>query len=123
MNTPVQITVQPPATTICQGTSTEITFTYTGNATSFKWKKNGSYITDGGNLLGTGTNKLQISNAALTDAGFYSCEVNGTCNSVNTQSAQLVVNPTVQITQDPVVLRFARVIMFNLRLQQPVLRH
>lgn len=102
MNTPVQITVQPPATTICQGTSTEITFTYTGNATSFKWKKNGSYITDGGNLLGTGTDKLQISNAALTDAGFYSCEVTGTCNGVNTQSAQLVVNPIVQITQNPV---------------------
>ena len=37
----------------------------------------------------------------MGDAGFYSCEVSGACNSLNTQSAELRVNPLTIITQQP----------------------
>jgi len=90
-----------PVTQICQGASTTITVTTSGTVASYRWKKNGNYLSDGGSISGVTTNNLIISNALLTDAGFYSCEISGACNMVNTQSAELVVNKTTGITQQP----------------------
>ncbi|MBN1990908.1 MAG: immunoglobulin domain-containing protein [Bacteroidales bacterium] len=99
----VAITTQPPAlTTICEGTSTEINVATSGTVVTYQWKKNGTNLTAGGNISGVNSSKLVISNAALTDAGFYSCEITGTCNIASTQSAELRVNPTTTITQHPV---------------------
>jgi gliding motility-associated-like protein len=102
VNVPVQIIIEPLSlTTICQANSTEISVTSDGTVSEYKWKKNGVYIIDGGNVSGVNTNKILFSNTSILDAGFYSCEISGACNTVNTQSAELRVNPTTQITLHP----------------------
>lgn len=102
VNVPVQITTQPLSlTTICQDASTSIALTASGTVTSYRWKMNGNYLNNGGSISGVTTNNLIVSNALLTDAGFYSCEILGACNIVNSQSAQLEVNRTTRITRQP----------------------
>jgi hypothetical protein len=102
VNVPIQITTQPPTlTSKCQGVSTEINVTVTGTVTSYKWKKGSTELSNGGNISGVNTSKLVISNLITTDAGFYSCEISGYCNTVNTQSAELAVNPLPAFTLNP----------------------
>lgn len=102
VNGVVSVDVQPPAlTTVCQGASTEINVTMLGTVASYQWKKNGVSLVNGGNISGVNTSKLVISNSVLTDAGFYSCEITGTCNVVSTISSELRVNPSTVITQHP----------------------
>jgi len=98
----VNIDTQPLAlTTVCQGTSTEINVTVSGTVASYQWKKNGVNLTNAGNISGVNTSKLVIANALIPDAGFYSCEITGTCNVVSTISAELRVNPSTVISQHP----------------------
>ncbi|HEX2967521.1 MAG TPA: immunoglobulin domain-containing protein [Bacteroidales bacterium] len=102
INEPAVISAEPPALTqICQGASASITVTTSGTITAYRWKKDGAYIVNGGSFSGVSTNKLVISNATLADAGFYSCEIVSSCNSLNTQSAELRINPLTGITMQP----------------------
>lgn len=102
INVPVQITAEPAALTqICQGSSTSITVTTSGTVTSFRWKKNGNYLANGVSYAGVNSDELVISNALLTDAGFYSCEIVSSCNTISTQSAELRVDPLTSITMQP----------------------
>ncbi len=102
VNIPITITSQPSALTqVCEGASTEINVTLTGTPTLYRWKKGTAYLSDGGSISGVNTSKLVISNALTTDAGFYSCEISSSCNSVNTQSAELRVNPLPAFTINP----------------------
>lgn len=96
------ITSQPlPVITICQNTSTNISVAANGGNLLFQWRKNGNIITDGGNISGTTTNNLVISNALISDAGFYNCMVTGTCGIVTSEIAALQVNPVTVITTHP----------------------
>ena len=98
----VQIGTEPPSlTTLCQGSSADIEVVATGTILEYKWKKDNVYISDNGTISGTSTAILSISNALTTDAGFYSCEIVGTCNTTETQLAQVVVNPIPAITKQP----------------------
>lgn len=98
----LSITTQPAAvTTVCQGASTEINVAVTGSVVSYQWFKNGIILADGGNISGTNSSKLVIANSELVDAGYYSCEITGTCNVVSTTSSELRVNPSTMITQHP----------------------
>ncbi|MBI5008144.1 MAG: hypothetical protein HZB98_00485, partial [Bacteroidia bacterium] len=102
VNIPISITGQPPALTqVCEGSSTEINVTITGTATLYRWKKGAAYLVNGGSISGVNTSKLVISNALTSDAGFYSCEISGSCNTVNTQSAELRINPLPSFTVNP----------------------
>lgn len=102
INIPAQITAEPPSLTeLCQGSSTSLNVTTTGTITSYRWKKDGNYIANGGSYSGVTTASLVISNAILSDAGIYSCEIVSNCNSLNTQSAELRVNPLTAITLQP----------------------
>ncbi len=102
VNIPVAISIQPPALTpVCQGASTEINVTSSGTAVQYRWKKGTSYLVNGGSISGVNTSKLVISNALSTDAGFYSCEISNSCNTVNTQIAELRVNPLPAFTVNP----------------------
>src|SRR6185369_9047589 len=59
---------------------------------AYTWKKNGSILT------GATTNSLRVSNLSYADAGVYTVEIAGACNSAM-QSATLAVNhpPMVSI--------------------------
>ena len=96
------ITAQPaPSVTICQNASATLTIAASGGNLSYQWRKNGIVISDAGNISGTTTNSLVISNALTSDAGFYNCTVTGTCGSETSNLAILQVNPATVITVHP----------------------
>ena len=97
------ITVQPaPISTICQGSSVSLNINASGGNLSYQWYKNGSVINNTANISGTNSDNLVISNALISDAGFYTCIVTGTCESVTSNLAVLQVNPTTVINSHPV---------------------
>jgi hypothetical protein len=102
VNGRIQIDTQPaPLTTLCQGSSVNIEVVALGTVVEYKWKKNGSYISDSGTITGTNSATLSFGNIIPADAGSYTCEIIGTYNTEETQVAQVVVNPTPAITLQP----------------------
>lgn len=80
------------AQTVCPGVA--VTFNTVASGTGpfiYVWRLNGSQLT------GQTTNSLKISSASSTNAGMYSVEVYGSCNSV-TNAATLTVNADVTAT-------------------------
>jgi hypothetical protein len=74
-----------------------------GNAGSYKWQKDGSDLSDGGNISGSSSSSLTISNLCATcDAGTYTVKAFGTgacaSQSVISSSATLTVNTPISIT-------------------------
>jgi hypothetical protein len=103
VNSLAVITTQPASlTTLCTGESTEISVVATGNGLTYRWKKDNNYISDGGGITGTNSNKLVISNAATSHTGFYTCEVVGSCNTTESQVAEVKVNQSPTISLQPV---------------------
>ena len=62
----------------------------------FQWQKNGTNLTDGGNILGSATSTLTISNATAASAGTYSVIVSNDLDSVTSDGALLTVVPVTQ---------------------------
>jgi hypothetical protein len=76
--------------TVCQGESTTLTITATGDNLTYLWKKNGGPIT-GTNITGVTSNQLVISNALTTDGGVYTCTVTGYCGSPRTSARMMLL--------------------------------
>lgn len=86
----VVFTTQPTSQSFCNGDNITLSVEATGSGLSYKWKKNGAYISGAENATFT------ISSASSSDVGSYSCEVTGTCYTVESTSANLTyLNPTV----------------------------
>jgi hypothetical protein len=84
VNSPTVASV-PTSTTVCPGQSASFSTTASGTGPfTYVWKKNGT-------VQGSTTSSLSIASAASGDAGTYTVEVTGSCNSV-TNSATLTVN-------------------------------
>jgi len=86
----------------CVGESQTFTAT-ASNAGSDKWQKDGSDLSDGGNISGSSSSSLTISNLCATcDAGTYTVKAFGTgacaSQSVTSSSATLTVNTPISIT-------------------------
>ncbi|GAG75520.1 unnamed protein product, partial [marine sediment metagenome] len=65
-------------------------------------KKDGVNLINGGNISGSTTANLTIANSSLADAGAYTCAVSGECGSENSVIAQLDIEPTTNITLQPI---------------------
>jgi len=78
----------PDNTNACSGTSVTLTTVPSGTGPfTYVWRK------DGGAPLSSDSNSFTISPVLIADAGVYSVEVSGACNSV-TNSAVLTVTPS-----------------------------
>ncbi len=78
--------------TVCPGSPATFTSTASGTGPfSYIWRFNGAQ------LIGQTTNTIQVLSAGPTNAGIYSVEVYGSCNSV-TNSATLMVSTNVVAT-------------------------
>ncbi len=79
------------------------TFTVSAGGTSpftYQWQKNGTNLTDVGNVLGSHSNTLVLSGVAYTDDGSYSVIVtNANHQSVSSTAADLAVNDPYIVTQ------------------------
>ncbi len=62
----------------------------------FQWLKNGTNLTDGGNISGSTNNMLTLNPVTTSDAGNYWVVVSNSCGSVTSSNAVLTVGTPVQ---------------------------
>ncbi|MCW3074880.1 MAG: C-terminal target protein [Flaviaesturariibacter sp.] len=98
VNAATVITTQPAATQgVCTGAPATFTVTATGAGTlTYQWRKGGTPIT------GATAATYTIASAGVADAATYTVVVTGTCGSVTSADAVLVVNTATAITTQPV---------------------
>jgi hypothetical protein len=98
-------TSDPADQVVCEGATATFTTTTSGGPVTYVWKKGATVLNNGdlgGRVTitnGSNTSTLSISNAQPGDAGTYTVEATGSCNT-SSQSATLVVNATT-MTTDP----------------------
>ena len=93
VNESPSINSQPSNSTVCVGSSAQLSVSATGTAPlTYQWYK-------GSTLISGATNSLYlISQAATTDASTYYVKVTNSCGNVSSSSASITVNSPVSIT-------------------------
>src|SRR5205814_751076 len=75
-STPPSIVSQPQSRTVNLGQSASFSVTASGTAPlSYAWMKNGTQLSDGGNITGSRTTTLTVANVGAADAGNYAVVV------------------------------------------------
>ncbi len=98
VNPATAITGQPAGVTQCTGTNVTFTVTATGAGLTYQWRKAGV------NIAGATSASYTLNNITVANAGNYDVVVTGTCGSVTSNTATLVVNTAPAITAQPVSL-------------------
>lgn len=90
------ISEHPSSPRVCVGSSISLRSTATGDgALSYRWRKSGVELVDGGEMMGTNTDTLVFVHAGVGDAGEYDCVVKlNDCTQATSNSATLTVYPT-----------------------------
>ena len=96
------ITMQPSDVVDCEGENTSINAGVTGSSLTYRWRKNGVDLADGGRISGSGTDNLIIASLITGDAGVYTALVTGDCGSEITDPATLTVQENIVINTQPV---------------------
>jgi hypothetical protein len=106
---PPAITTQPTNQIVLAGQTAVFSATVSGDPPlTFQWQLNGTNLADGGNVSGSVTNILTISNASTNDAGTYTLVVTNAVGSATSSNAFLVIAPPPPvITQQPMSQRVA----------------
>src|SRR6266850_753710 len=90
--TPPSIVSQPQSQTVNAGQSASFSVTATGTAPlSYSWTKNGTRLSDGGNITGSRTSTLTVANVGAADAGNYAVVVSNPAGSAVSSPATLTV--------------------------------
>ncbi len=77
VNPAIVIAKQPPASlSLCTGNIIHLAVA-ASDATAYLWRKNGTPLTNGGNMSGADTDTLLISNISTTDTGNYDVVITG----------------------------------------------
>lgn len=76
----VKIVQQPAGMTIMQGQDATLQVVANG-AASYRWRRDGIPLSDGGRFSGTTTATLVVTGALVEDAGVYDVEITGTCQA------------------------------------------
>jgi alpha-tubulin suppressor-like RCC1 family protein/Zn-dependent metalloprotease len=86
-------------------TNTTVVFSVTALGQSplnYQWRKNGSNLTDGGNVSGSTTASLTLTNVQNADAAGYTVVITNAIDCVTSSPAMLVVMGPPEITLQPV---------------------
>jgi len=76
------IDVAPSDQAVCQGDTARLDVAAGGTPPqTYQWRKDGSPLSDGGNISGAGTLSLRISSFGAADAGSYDVVVTNACGS------------------------------------------
>ncbi|WP_370723627.1 hypothetical protein [Fibrella aquatica] len=97
INTPVIISAQPQATTVCEGSNATFALQANGTITGYQWYRNGTAL-PGAN---SASYQLTTSNTANSDDK-YKVEVQGPCGNVTSNEVVLTVNAKPVLTAQPV---------------------
>lgn len=94
-----QIHTQPTSTTVGLGlvASLGVGLNAQGPLT-YRWRKNGTDLADGGNIHGSATASLTLSPTALGDSGSYDCRIVDPCGTLMTSAATLTVLAASPVT-------------------------
>jgi alpha-tubulin suppressor-like RCC1 family protein len=99
---PPAITLQPVGGTLTQGSSITFNAAATGTAPlAYQWLLNGNPLSDGGQISGSATTNLTISNLQFTNGGSYVLVVTNLVGSTNSTAAVLNVTTPPLIIQQP----------------------
>lgn len=89
----VLLSQQPSDRIVVEGQSTTLGVTAAA-ATSYRWRRNGVPLADGGRFSGVTTSTLSVSNVQPADAGVYEVLIGSACNAaVLSRPAMLCVQP------------------------------
>ena len=89
------ITNQPGTQTVNPGQTVQFSVAATaGSGLTYQWRKNGVNVSNGGGISGATSATLNVGNAQLGSAGFYSVQVTAAGQSVISSEAQLVIAAT-----------------------------
>lgn len=97
----ISITTQPADATVCAGTNATFTIVVSGSGITYQWQKDGSSISNGGNISGATTNTLTILAAGLSDAASYRCVITSGCGTTNSNAGQLFIDVPPAISTQP----------------------
>jgi hypothetical protein len=87
------ITTHPTSATVTTGGTTSFNVVATGSGLSYRWRKDGNDLVDGGAVSGSATSTLTISGAAAANAGNYDVRVSNSSGSIDSNVATLSVVP------------------------------
>jgi hypothetical protein len=89
---PPTIAMQPQSQTVTNGNQASFTVTALGSPPLFyQWQKNGTNLTDGGDISGSKTNTLNFSATTTYDIGNYTVVITNAYGSVTSSVAVLTV--------------------------------
>ena len=96
------ITGSPAAQTVAVGANVSFGVTAAGSAPLYYfWQKNGSPLTDGGNVSGSATATLNLSGVTTNDAAGYSVIVSNSLGTATSSTAALAVLVPAAIVSSP----------------------
>ena len=98
---PIRIIAQPASQTLLSGSNATFTVTATGTISGYQWYFNGSPLTDGGNITGSTTPMLVITNVQTGNTGTYTVQITNSLTSISSYNATLEIYSQVQITGQP----------------------
>jgi len=86
------IYLEPDSQTVCAGTPVSFSVFATGTNLTYRWRKGGVNLSNGGGISGTATDTLTISSPNTTHAGDYDVAIVGDCGAITSAVATLTVN-------------------------------
>jgi len=87
-----EITAPPQSQTVSAGSTASFSVQAQGSAPlSYRWSKNGLYLTDDRRITGSDSSALRIGSVQSSDAGSYKVRVSNQADSANSASAVLTV--------------------------------
>lgn len=99
---PPVITNHPPSQLAFDGGSVTFTVGAGGIPLTYKWRKNGVPLVDGGNISGATTATLTLNPVSFPDEGDYSVVITNVLGSVTSSNATLSIGAVApEITADP----------------------
>ena len=92
---PPTITTQPTDQAVLEGATATFAVAATGGLPlSYQWQDNGSNLTDGGNISGSATTNLIISNVSVANVGTYTVVVTNLAGAATSSNALLTIIPS-----------------------------
>jgi Immunoglobulin I-set domain len=94
------ISTAPANATVLVGSNVTMTVAASGTSLAYQWQKNGVNLSDGGNISGSASASLTLSNCQLSDESAYSVRISNISGSVAATNYLQVMNPS-GLTVDP----------------------
>jgi uncharacterized repeat protein (TIGR03803 family) len=99
INSPLQVTQQPQPQQAYAGATVAFSVATFGSLpVSYQWLENGTNLSDGGNISGSSSRILTLTNISADDAAIYSVVVSNVYGALPSAGAQLTVLPLPSIS-------------------------